>query len=144
MHADGESWNQSWKGCQNPFTQLNQPQYESLSCSMDPLGEVIFELSRPIFWQRQPSEALLSPSPSTLEAGRTPPHVQMLFPKEMEGALIWTWVSLSLIKTPQAPLKIPFCMISCSFTFLNVHLWIPSSVSAPYSVVARPSFLLSK
>lgn len=50
-HGDGESWNptnQSWKGCQNPLTQLNQLQHELLSPCTDILSEVICEILRPL------------------------------------------------------------------------------------------------
>lgn len=94
MHADGESWNptnQSWKGGQNPLTQLNQLQHESLSPSTDTLGEVICELVRP------PLQSLgsinLQKHPWSL--AERPYQIQMLFPKVVEEALLFTQVFLT-------------------------------------------------
>lgn len=104
MNIDDESWNlrnQGWEGCQNLLTQLNQLQYESSSCStVYPWwGHMrALEAASAIFQQWRPSEALLGSSPSPRELCRTSLRIHMLFPKEVEGALICAWVSLSLLK----------------------------------------------
>lgn len=93
MHTDGESWNptsQSWKGGQNPLTQLNQLQHESLSPSTDTLAEIIcaLEATASASGQQQPSE-----HPWSL--AEHPYQIQMLFPKVVEEALLCSWVSLT-------------------------------------------------
>lgn len=93
-HTDGESWNptnQSWKGGQNPLTQLNQLQHESLNLSMDTPGEVIRELLRPLL----PSLGRNNLQKHPRSLVEYPYQIQMLFPKAMEEDLLRIRVSLT-------------------------------------------------